>query len=375
MTHDPRPAEDRPPMRTAQPPMAGAGRTHGGIIQAVAPALADPLARASTIVQDLVQSGKITRMALHQLGDALADARRVAAQVEELAALEVAGPAGDAEPLRLDMQVSQALARQMPELRRHQVRLQPQDAQSAWVVANPQWLARLLDAAIAWCTRTQHDLAILIEASGDMGTVLLRLRLLAGDAPAAPAPTHLALTWHSLQALARTSGVRVHWQETGTGGTLTLALERHMDTATESHPGDLVTSHDSLLTSAAVPLAHQRVLLITRHDEVRTEVEHVCASLGAVLDWVATGAAAMRQFAQARADIVLADARSSDASVVRLQQQLRQEAPDFPWITLAAEPRNAALTHWSDDGTMRLSNLRSELASTLLFGPPQTRAR
>ncbi|WP_326541282.1 response regulator [Pseudorhodoferax sp.] len=372
MNHHAGPAPGTPdPAAPPHPAGAGAARA---VVGAIGSALGPPLEQAHGIVQDFIRSGKISRLALQQLDAALDDARLVAAHTSQLAELEGEPPPDATEAQRLDILVSQALARQMPNLRRHRVQLQQHTATAAWVVANPVLLPRLIDAAIAWCTRLDHRLTVSLEASGDLGTTLLRLRVQADAAatePAAPQP----LTWHVLQGLARACRVRLLQQEAGTDAILTLALEQQQAAVADPAPGDLLTSQDSLLTSQAVPLQHQRVLLVTRHDEVRAEVEHVCASLGAAVDWVATGAAAMRQFAQNRADLVLLDGRDADAATARLQQQLLAEAPDFPWITLAHEASSASLTQWMQEDGLTLTNLRSQLASTLLYGLSRTRPR
>lgn len=351
-------------------------RAASALADAVGSALEPPVEQAHAIVQDFIQTGKISRHSLQQLGAALDDARMVALQARQLAHLaHLAAPGG--EPLRLDILVSQALARQMAVLRRHRVQVQPHAATAVWVAMDAQLLPRLIDAAIAWCARPDHRLAVSLDASGDPGTTLLRMRLRA-DAPGpqpAPPEAPRQLTWQVLNALARAGGARLVWQDSGAEMVLTLALRRQLEIEPDPAPGDLLTSQDSLLSSDAVPLQHQRVLLITRHDEVRAEVEHVCESLGAQLDWVATGAAACRQFAQARADLVLLDDRCVDAATERLRLQLLAEAPDFPWIALARESSSASLTHWMREDGLTLTNLRSQLASTLLYGLSRSRPR
>lgn len=358
----------------ARPTGAAAVRTTDGLAEAVSCALEPPVEHAHAIVQDFVQTGRITRQALQQLAVALEDTRTVARQLRQLGDLERLPPMPGIEAQRLDILVSQALARQMAALRRHRVQVQPHAATAIWVMMDAQLLPRLIDAALAWCTRGDHRLTVSLDPSGDLGTVLLRLRVQA-DVPDAPPDAHRQLAWYVLNVLARVGGARLLCQESGAQTVLTLALPRQLDVAPDPAPGDLLTSQDSLMTSDAVPLQHQRVLLITRHDEVRAEVEHVCTSLGAQLDWVATGAAAVRQFAQARADLVLLDERSTDAATERLQQQLLGEAPDFPWIALTQESSSASLTHWMREDGVTLTNLRTHLASTLLYGLSRARPR
>lgn len=375
MNHDVGPVSSTPSASSPSAPRRGApARTAGSTAAAVGAALVPPLDLAHGIVQDFMRSGKITRAALQQLGAAIDDARAVAQQTRTLAELDSPAPPADHAPQRLDILIAQALARQMPQLRRHRVQLQQPAAAPLWVAMDAELLPRLIDAAIAWCTRTDHRLTVSLEPSGEPATALLCLRL-EGEAPAQeslPRPQQLA--WLVLEALARNCGARVLCREEGTQTLLALALRRAHDVAQDPTPGDLLTSHDSLMLSDIVPLQHPRVLLITRHEDVRTEVEHVCASLGATMDWVATGTAAMRQFAQARADLVLVDERNADAATTRLQQQLQAEAADFPWITLAQQP-SALLTQWNRDDVLTLTNLRSQLATTLLYGLPRSRPR
>ncbi|HVR50271.1 MAG TPA: hypothetical protein VMS38_11060 [Pseudorhodoferax sp.] len=375
MTHDVGPIPSTPGVAPSSQPRRGtSARAAGSLATAIGGALGPPLDLAHGIVQDFMRSGKITRVALQQLGAALDDARAVAQQTRTLADLESAALPADHAPQRLDILVAQALARHMPQLRRHRVQLQQPAAAPVWVAMDAELLPRLIDAAIAWCTRPDHRLAVSLESSADLATVLLCLRLEA-DAPATDAQGRSQqLAWLVLEALARGCGARLLCREEGPQVLLALALRREHDVAQDPAPGDLLTSHDSLLLSDVVPLQHPRVLLITRHEDVRTEVEHVCASLGATMDWVATGTAAMRQFAQARADLVLVDERNADAATARLQQQLQAEAADFPWITLAQQP-SASLTQWSRDDVLTLTNLRSQLATTLLYGLPRSRPR
>lgn len=357
-------------------PAAGLRRVDAGVIGAIGMELAPPLEQAVGLVQDLIRSGKIGRAQVQQLAAALDEARAVAVQSQQLAQLVAHPPARlQPEALRADILVSQALARQMPTLQRQRVQLAPQHAMPAWVHMDPERLPRLIDAAVAWCCRADHHLTVTLEPSGDLSVVLLRLRLQPREADTAPPAPPPQVSWYLLDALARQQGVRLHRQQQGMETVLTLGLSRSPDAPADPVPGDLLTSHDSLLTSSAAPLLHQRVLLVSRHDDVRAEVEHVCASLGAAVDWVATGAAAERQFAQVLPDLVLVDARNADAALARLQQRALAATPELPWIEIAQDASSASLTQWIREDGLTLHNLRTQLAATLLHGLSRTRQR
>ncbi|KQP38130.1 hypothetical protein [Pseudorhodoferax sp. Leaf274] len=354
---------------------AGTTRAGAGLAGAVGDALGPPMEQAHGIVQEFLRSGKISRAQLQRLRAAVEDGLQVAQQSLQLAALDEQPRAAVGAPQRLDIFVSQALARQMPGLQHHRVQVRQQTSLPVWVGTDAELLQRLVDTAIAWCMRPDHRLAVSLEPSGDMGIALLRLRL-SPDSTAQTGPdTRQRLTWHLLQALARAAGARLARQSQGDDTVLTLGLQQLHAVAADPLPGDLLTSQDALVGSAAVPLQHQRVLLITRHEAVRQEVEHVCESLGAQVDWVATGSAAQRQFAQTRADIVLVDARNIDAAARRLQSNLLTDAPDIPWIEIAQDAASISLTAWMREDSLTLHNLRSQLASTLLYGLSRSHAR
>ena len=379
MTHDPAPDPAMPgipplplhPTATA----SGMARAHASLATAIGDALGPPMEEAHAIVQAFLRSGKISRAQLQRLGAAVEDGLQVAQQSRQLAALAEPLRPATGQPQRLDILVSQALARQMPSLQHHRVQVRQQSTAPAWVATDAELLQRLLDAAIAWCIRPDHSLTVSLDASGDMAIALLRLRLRAdGAAPATPV-TRQHLSWHLLETLARATGSRLARQNHGDETVLTLGLQQLHEVTPDPLPGDLLTSQDSLVGSAAVPLQHQRVLLITRHEVVRLEVEHVCESLGALVDWVATGTAAQRQFAQTRADLVLVDARNIDAATQRLQQELQSTAPEIPWIEIAQDAASPSLTQWMREDSLTLHNLRSQLASTLLYGLSRAHAR
>lgn len=355
---------------------AGLQRADAGLLDAIGHDLTPSLEQAHGIVQDFVRSGRIGRSQVQLLAAALDEARTVALQIQQLGQLS-AHPQARPLPtaLRADILVSQSLARQMPKLQRQRVQLAPQHATPAWVHMDRELLPRLIDAAIGWCCRPDHRLTVTLEPSGDLHVVLLRLRLQPGRADTSqPEPT-AQLSWHLLEALARQQGVRLQQQQHGADTVLTLGLSKSTNAAPDPLPGDLLTSHDSLLTSDGAPLLHQRVLLVTRHEEVRAEVEHVCASLGAAVDWVATGAAAERQFAQVLPDLVLIDARNADAALVRLQQRAMAATQELPWIEIAQDASSASLTQWIREDGLTLHNLRTQLAATLLHGLSRVRPR
>lgn len=379
MTHD---ADSKPAMPGMPPlpphppaPAARTGLAHASLAGAVGDALGPPMEEAHAIVQEFLRSGKIARAQLQRLGAAVEDGLLVAQQSRQLATLAEPLRASTGAAQRLDILVSQALARQMPSLQHHRVQVRQHSASPAWVAIDAELLQRLLDAAIAWCTRPDHRLTVSLDASGDMAIALLRLRLRADGASPTGPDTRQRLSWHLLETLARVTGTRLAHQSHGDETVLTLGLPQLHEVAADPLPGDLLTSQDSLVGSAAVPLQHQRVLLITRHEVVRLEVEHVCESLGALVDWVATGTAAQRQFAQTRADLVLVDARNIDAATQRLQQELQAAAPDIPWIEIAQDAASASLTQWMREDSLTLHNLRSQLASTLLYGLSRAHAR
>ncbi len=372
---EPDPARPSTPP-TASTAAAGPRRAEAGLLGAIGQELTPSLDQAHGIVQDFVRSGRIGRSQVQRLAAALDEARAVAQQIQQLGQLGAhAHPRPLPTALRADILVSQSLARQMPKLQRQRVQLAPQHATPAWVHMDRDLLPRLIDAAIGWCCRPDHRLTVTLEPSGDLNVLLLRLRLQPGSADAAPAEPTSQLSWHLLEALSRQQGVRLQQQQHGADTVLTLGLSKSTIAAPDPPPGDLLTSRDSLLTSDGAPLLHQRVLLVTRHEEVRTEVEHVCASLGAAVDWVATGAAAERQFAQVLPDLVLIDARNADAALARLQQRAMTAAQELPWIEIAQDASSASLTQWIRDDGLTLHNLRTQLAATLLHGLSRARPR
>jgi CheY-like chemotaxis protein len=359
------------------PRLAAGSAVHAGadLAGAIGDALGPPMEQAHAIVQEFLRSGRISRAQLLALGAAVEDGLQVAQQSRQLALLDSPPRTAMGTPQRLDILVSQALARQMPSLQQHRITVRQQTSMPVWVAIEPALLQGLIDAAIACCMRPDHRLAVSIDASGDTGLALLRLRLHADDAAQAGPDARQGLSWHLLDGLARTAGARLTRQAQGREAVLTLGLQQIHDVAADPLPGDLLTSQDSLVGSATVPLQHQRVLLITRHDVVRQEVEHVCESLGALVDWVATGTAAQRQFAQTRADLVLVDARNIDAATQRLHQELQAAHPEIPWIEIAQDAASVSLTQWMREDSLTLHNLRSQLASTLLYGLSRVNAR
>lgn len=348
------------------------------LVSAIGRELSEPLEQAHGIVQAFIRTGKISRPQLQQLSGALDAARTVAQQSQQLALLPAVPPQPAGQQLRLDILVSQALARHLPAMQRLQMQLQQQEVEPVWVALSADLLAMLLDAAIGWCTQRDHHLAVSLDPSGDPGITLLRLRL-RPPAPAAPLSASQAqperLAWHLLEALARRIGAGLQRQTVGPETVLSLGFQKLAQDAATPHVGDPFTVQDSLLASEAAVLMRQNVLLITRDADLQAEVERICETLGLALEWVATGAAAERQAAQSRPDLVLLDARNEDAGAARLQQRLLAQEPDFPWIEIAQDASSAALSRWIRDDGLTLHNLRNQLAGTLLYGLSRARPR
>ncbi|MDB5892922.1 MAG: hypothetical protein JWQ88_453 [Rhodoferax sp.] len=334
--------------------------------------LAEPLSQMQMLVQSFLQSGKISRAEVQQLGAMIDGARKTAMQSQQLARLANGRLRQSLEKLRLDILVTQALAEHMPRLQLLGI-VSQQQIQPVEVIFDPGLLISLVDAGVEWMSLRGHqlDVVLYLESSPEFSTLRFTARPLpeAGEFAETP-PEFEKFSWYLLMEIARTMGVKVTRSVFATETTLTLEFQRssapplealdHLETrwrADSSHQGD-----------AAQPRTSP--LLITADDELRRSVEMTCLNMGLVLNCAANATRAARHCAKEKPPLIIFDDRCDDAALQALQADLAKSDPFFPWIEIVHDANTLLMSSWLSDTVTRVSveNIRTHLPRALVTG-------
>ncbi|WP_157900038.1 hypothetical protein [Rhodoferax koreensis] len=334
--------------------------------------LAEPLSQMQQMVHNFLQSGKISRAEVQQLGSMIDSARKTAMQSQQLARLANGRLRQSLEKLRLDILVTQALAEHMPRMQQLGI-VSQQQIHPVEVIFDPGLLISLVDAGVEWMSLRGHqlDVALHLESSPEFSTLRFTARPLpeAGEFAETP-PEFEKFSWYLLMEIARTMGVKVTRSVFATETTLTLEFQRSSAPPPEAldHP-ETRSSVDSWQHTEAAQ-SGTAPLLVTADDKLRRSVEIVCLNMGLVLNVATTSARAARHCAKERPPLIIFDDRADDDELEALKAELAQTDPFFPLIEIVHDANTLLMSSWMSDSVTRVSveNLRTHLPRALMMG-------
>ncbi len=335
--------------------------------------LAGPLSQMQAIVQNFLQSGKISRGEVRQLSSMIDGARKTAMQSQQLARLANGRLRQAHEKLRLDILVAQALAEHMPRLQ--QLGIVPQQQiQPVEVIFDPGLLISLVDACIEWMSLRGHqlDVDLHLESVPEFSTLRFTARPLpeAGQFAETP-PEFEKFSWYMLMEIARTMGVKVTRSVFATETTLTLEFQRSSVPPLEALDRLETRSRvDSWQQSLEAAQAGTAPLLVTADENLRRSVEIVCLNMGLALNCASSSTRATRHCAKERPPLIIFDDRCDDDVLQALQSDLSKTDPMFPLIEIVHETNSLLMSSWMSDSVTRVSveSLRTHLPRALMMG-------
>ena len=361
---------------SSQSPLTAAAPTQAGFAQldiagVIGLQLAEPLSQMQALVQNFLQSGKISRGEVQQLASMIDGARKTAMQSQQLARLANGRLRQSHEKLRLDILVTQALAEHIPRLQQlgivSQQQIYPVD-----VLFDPGLLISLVDAAIEWMTLRGHQLDVLLhlDNSPEFSTLRFSARPLpeAGEFAETP-PEFEKLSWYLLMEIARTMGVKVTRSVFASETSLTLEFQRSSAPPVESLDHQETRSRVDSWQHADNAQPGAAPLLITADEKLRRSVEIVCLNMGLVLNCASSSERAARHCAKERPSLIIIDDRCDDEVYQALLIDLGQGEPTVPTIEIVHDANSLLMSTWMSDNVTRVSvdNLRTHLPRALMM--------
>ncbi len=334
--------------------------------------LAEPLSQMQTVVQNFLQSGKISRAEVQQLSSMIDGARKIAMQSQQLARLANGRLRQSHEKLRLDILVTQALAEHMPRLQQLGI-VSQQQIQPVEVVFDPGLLISLVDAGVEWMSLRGHqlDVALHLDGAPEFSTLRFTARPLpeAGEFAETP-PEFEKFSWYLLMEIARTMGVKVTRSVFATETALTLEFQRSSGPPQEALDHLETRSRADSWQVAESAHAGTAPLLVTADENLRRSVEIVCLNMGLVLNCASSSTRAARHSAKERPPLIIFDDRCNDETLQTLQAELAQTDPFFPLIEIVHDTNSLLMSSWMSDRVTRVSveNLRTQLPRALMVG-------
>lgn len=267
--------------------------------------------------------------------------------------------------------VAQRLARRRQDLHRQGIELR-QHLRPVEVLADPQAVTELIDAALAWASSPGARLMVRLELQNWPERALLSLRAtpavhLAGERPVRPPD---GPCWDRLSRAARTVDVQMRRAPADEPVVLTLEFARtvkHVSPLTALDVDRLI-SHDTWqMTLGGKSITGARVLLVTTDASLASAVQAVCTGLALALERVADSTQAARSCELSPPQVIILDAGCNDAAFQQLYSDLVREEMLFPVIEIGREETIPTIAGWHGESIHRIGRdaVRSMLPAAL----------
>ena len=328
--------------------------------------LSGPVANMQSIVQALLDTGKISRRKVQMLQGELASIRRLSMQGQQLRRLVQSPLRQSHERVRLDQMLLQALDEHTEAFKLQAVEL-VQRIRPVEIILDPGMVTSLVNAALDCATAPGCRLLVTLEMANWPEHGVLTLKTLqtvtAGNAlEPQPAPTD-SLAWSLLNETARASAVLLTHAEAPGQTTLSIEFPRTVRQLEGLTMSDMEAEEDSLSHVDSKMVSGQHILLISSDPVLRMEVTRVCSRLGLVIDTALTSALAVRHCEIEKPQLIIVDERMADTTFDDLRDDFQRAEPGFPMIGIADDSNTLSMSSWMDDSMVRIG--RSDLLAQL----------
>ena len=337
--------------------------------------LAEPLTAALERVTILNTTGRIDRHGLRALRDEIDRARQAGLLCQQMSRLASGRIRQSQERVHLTHTLQSVLAYRVREMHANGIQLR-QSLQPAELRVDASMLFALLNTLLDWAIPATHgvlDLNLTVEAWPEQARLQCRIRHHPSDQPALtdlPAISERlnSLHWHLFDQTARTLGLRLRRQVSGTHATvsvdfpttITATLE---DVRHEPNDGDFVDSINSK------PLAGSHVLVMSQRRDLRVQVRECLKSMGLVLDFVASVNEAAAFCSEGLPHALVFEGALRSPRLEQLMADIRREVPELVFIEMLDEGRSFDISTVSDTGMARIGRdaISTSLPSALVY--------
>jgi hypothetical protein len=328
--------------------------------------LSGPVASMQSIVQALLDTGKISRRKVQMLLGDLAAVRQLSMQSQQLLRLAQSPLRQSHERVRLDQLLLQALDEHVEAFKLHAVEL-VQRIRPVEVILDPGMVTSLVNAALDCAAVPGSRLLVTLELGNWPEHGVLTLKTLqsvtGGQAPVSPPGLTDSLVWSLLNETARASAVLLGHAEAPGQSTLTIEFPRTVRQLEGLTMSDMEAEEDSMSHADSKMVSGQHILLISSDPALRMEVTRVCLRMGLVIDTSLTSALAVRHCEIEKPQLIIVDERIADTTFDELREDFQRLDPGFPMIGIADDSNTLSMSSWMEDSMARIG--RSDLPAQL----------
>jgi CheY-like chemotaxis protein len=339
--------------------------------------LAEPLTAALERVNALVTTGRIDRSGLKMLLAEVDRARQAGIWCQQISRLSSGRARQSHERVHLSNTVQSVLAHRSRELQSRGIQV-TQAMSPVEVQADASLLFSLLNALVDWCLVCAHgtvDVRVDIKTWPAHGQLELRMRHcpadLANGLPDPDLPMALnGLTWHLLDQVALTMGLKVEREIDATHARLMLEFPHtinpmlaEIDAADDAADQGFATSVNSK------PLAGSHVLVVAARRDLRLLVRESVKSMGLVVDFVSSVSEAARFCTEALPHAIIFESNLSGQRFDQLVAGIRKEVPEFVLVEVLEEGDTFDISSVSPTGVARVGReaILTSLPSALVY--------
>ena len=336
------------------------------VAAAMAAQLADPLRTMQRAIVAFVGSGKLTQLQAQPISDAIEMAHRTAQQAELLEQLAAGRVRHVHEQVALDKVVQHALDEWAHWLRQRGVELQ-RSIRPVAVVADPDLVNTLVDAALEWSAEPGRRLMVSLEMKNWPAHAVLRFKsnqtVTAGARRAAREYHPEKLCWHLVTELATAIGATLDRVESAEESLVMIEFPRTVRqleglTAMEMDFGD-----EAWTGAPSKALSGYRLLVITGDPRLSEDVKRICKGMGMVVDSVPSTQMAVRFSELEKPELIVIDEKYRDQQFNELREDLLRMQPNFPFVEIAYDANTLLVSGWMGESMTRVN--RDELATQL----------
>jgi hypothetical protein len=337
--------------------------------------LAEPLTAALERVNALMSTGRIDRAGLKSLLAEVDRARQAGIWCQQISRLSSGRARQSHERVHLTNTVQSTLAHRARELQARGINV-AQALEPVEVQVDAPMLFSLLNGLVDWwltCAHGTVDVKLDIKPWPAHGQLAVRLRhrpadLSDGLPEGEISPAVNGLTWHMIDQIARTMGLKVEREVDAQTAHLVLEFPHTINPLlTEPEPAD---DDQGFATSVnSKPLAGSHVLVVAARRDLRLLIRESVKSMGLVVDFVSSVTEAVEFCRDALPHAIVYESSLSGQRFDNLIASIRHEVPEFVMVEVLEEGDVFDISTVSPTGVARVGReaVLSSLPSALVY--------
>ena len=333
--------------------------------------LSNPVLAIQRVLEDLGTTRAPTQAQIRQLTSALKSVRTIARHSQQIARLGSGRLRQSHEKLKLNILVLEALQEREPLFKQLGVELY-HGIKPVEVIVDAGLLICLLDAALEWALSVGRRLIITLEMKNwpEHGILLIRAsdKPRRGDSDRIDEDEEMGsvLAWALLAETAGAMGVSVDRITSASESAVMIEFARTVKRLEGLTAIEVDTGFDTL-QGESKSMAGYRLLVISRDDMLRTDIQNTARMMGLTTDFVTTSRQAVNFCCLETPHMVIIDERVRDDTFDELCENLRKTDLNYPFIEITNQSNVLEMAGWMSDSMTRVSrdSLHAKLGSIL----------